>query len=173
MTPRQKRIIGALVIANVALLVTLLIFVPRFSGSRSPLSRPSPVPTYDAQTRLSPACRQRAVQALSQAGLGGRASLAGQTIRFDLVHRITEDGSTEDVAQQVWTALDVARALADDECDAFSRIEIVIEGQGTPRPIWIHAAVDAADLKAFHGGELSESAFIDRVQYRIEPSDGG
>jgi hypothetical protein len=28
------------------------------------------------------------------------------------------------------------------------------------------------DLEAFHSGELSESEFIDRVQYEADPVDG-
>ncbi len=196
MTPRQRRIIGVLVVANVALLVTLLVLVnraqlgprplsQRSSGSTSPLRLPSedaqrlsPVPTDRARASFSPVCRRRAVQLLSQAGLGGtatlgrvNASLADQTLRFDLVHRVAQDGGAEDVAQQVWVAFDVALALASGECDAFSRIEIVIEAQGTSPPIRVYAAVDTTDLKAFYGGELGESTFIDRVDYRIGPLD--
>jgi hypothetical protein len=104
---------------------------------------------------------------LSREGLGGTVSLAERTIRFDLVHRVAEDGQAEDVAQQVWNAFDIALVLANGQCETFSRIEIMIEAQGTPRPIRIYAAVDLTHLKAFEGGELSEDAFIDRVQYRI------
>jgi len=110
---------------------------------------------------------------LSRVGLAGTVTLADRAIKFDLVYPVTQDGHAEDVAQQVWTAFDVALALAIDECDAFSRIEVIIEAQGTPQPTCLYAAVDATDLKAFHSGELGESAFIDRVQYRIEPSDDG
>jgi hypothetical protein len=178
MTLRQRRIIGVLVIANAVVLVMLLILVrrsplyPCLSNATSPLALPSPVPQYRAQTDFPPTCQRRAVQLLSLVGLGGKVTLADQTIRFDLVYRVTQNEHADDVAQQVWTAFDVAQELANGECDAFSRVEVVIEAQGTLRPARVYAAVDAADIKAFHSGELGERAFIDRVQYRIEPFDG-
>lgn len=106
---------------------------------------------------------------LSQAGLGGTVTQADETLQFDLSYRVAQDAHGEDVAQQVWKAFDVGLALADDQCNTFSRIEIVIEADGASRPSRVFAAVDMADLEAYHGGELSENAFIDRVQYRIGP----
>ncbi|MGD2105939.1 MAG: hypothetical protein PVJ55_12585 [Anaerolineae bacterium] len=91
------------------------------------------------------------------------------TLHFDLVCRGAQDTEAGDVAQHVWTAFDVGLALADGQCDTFSRMEIVIQTDGASRPSQVFAAVDMADLEAYHGAELSESAFIDRVQYRIEP----
>jgi hypothetical protein len=168
MTPRQRRIIGVLVIVNVAFLVTLLAFLTPFPAGTSSLGLPSPVPTYPAKAFFPPACRRRVSEMLSQVGLGGTATLADQTVRFTLVYRVSQGEHAENLAQQVWKAFDVALALVDGECDAFSRIEVVIEAQGLSRPTQVYAAVDRADLEAFHGGGLSERAFIDRVQYRTE-----
>ncbi len=108
---------------------------------------------------------------LSQVGLSGTANLVDHTIQFDLVYPVIQDAHTEDVAQQVWKAFDVALALAHGECDTFSRIDIVIETQGTPSPTRVYAAVDVSDLEAYHSGNLDQPAFIDRVHYRIEPVD--
>jgi hypothetical protein len=171
----QKRIIGALVIANVltvALLVTLFV-VTRLPGIPSPLARPTRVSVHRSETHLSPACRRRAVQMLSQVGLGGTATLADHTIQFDLVYPVIQDAYTEDVAQQVWKVFDVALALANGECDTFSRVDIVIETQGEPGRTRVYAAVDVSDLEAYHSGDLDEHAFIDQVHYRVEPADGG
>lgn len=170
MTRRQRYIVGLLAIANAALLVTLLVFATRFSASTSSLlGLPSPVPTYGVQTHLAPPCQRRAVEMLLQAGLGGTTTLAGRVLRCDLVYRAATDGHAEDVAQQVWTAFDVAMALVEDQCEPFSRVEIVIEAQGAPPSTQIYAAVDLADLEAFYDGELGEDAFIDRVDYRVKP----
>ncbi len=171
MVPRQKRILGGLVIANVACLILLLLSVTRFSGPVSRLGLPSPVPTHRSESYLSPACRQRAVGMLSQAGLGGTVTLSDQTVRFDLVYHVTDEAHTEELAQRVWTAFDIVLALIDANCDTFSRIEVVIKAQGAPNPAQVYAAVDASDLAAFHSGVLSERAFIDQVQYRPELVD--
>lgn len=173
MTPRQKRILGGLVVANVACLILLLLSVTRFSGSVSPLGLPSPVPTYRPGAQLSPACQRRAVRMLSQAGLGGTVTLNDQALQFDLVHHVhvTDDAHTEGLAQRVWTAFDIALALVDVDCDTFSRVEIMIESQGAPKLTRVYAAVDASDLQAFGSGALSERAFIDQVHYQSESID--
>jgi hypothetical protein len=173
MTPRQRGIIGLLVIANVALFATLLVFFTRFSGSMSQPGLPSPAPASRERISFSPACRRRAVQMLSHAGLGGTAALSDQTIQFDLAYRVTQERPAEDIAQQVWRAFDVALALANGPCDAFSHVDIVIEAQGALRPTRACAAVDVTDLQAFHDGTLSENAFIERVRYWVQPVDEG
>ena len=168
MTPRQKRIVGTLLIVNSAFFAALLIFVTRFWGSMAPLTVPTPVPTYPVETHFRPVCQQRAAELLSEAGLGGRATLVEQTLRLDLVHPVAQAGQAGDVSQQVWTAFDVVLALADGPCEIFSRIEVTIETQDVPRPTQVCADVDLSDLRALHAGELSERVFIDRVQYRVE-----
>ena len=172
MTPRQKRILGGLVIANVACLMLLVVYVTRFSGSVSPPGLPSPVPTHRPKTHLSPACQRRAIQMLSQAGLGGTVALNERTVRFDLVYHVMDEAHSDELAQHVWTAFDIALTLIEAGCDPFSRVEIVIEAQGAPNPAQVYAAVDVSDLTAFDGGALSERAFIDQVHYRTEHVDG-
>lgn len=170
MTPRQKRIISILLIANVAFFAALLTFMVLFSGSMpAALVAPSPVPTYQVETHFRPVCQRRAAELLSEAGLGGTATLTDQTLRLDLVYHVPDDGQTAYVSQQVWTAFDVVLALTDSPCDIFSQIEVLIVSQGVPRSIQVYAGADLADLRAFRAGELSEHLFIDRVQYRVEP----
>jgi hypothetical protein len=107
---------------------------------------------------------------LSQAGLAGTVSIASdQTLRFDIVYEIPRDQDAEEAAQQVWTSFDIVRALSQDQCKDFSQVVVVIQGQGAQTSIHIRASVDATDLEAFHGGQLSESEFIDRVQYEAYP----
>ena len=175
MTPRQKRIIGVLVIANAAVILALIVFVAHSSPATS--ATPLPVSPYSS---TGPAgllslqtCQQRAVQLLSQAGLGGTATfISDGTLRLDLVYPLPEDQKAGEAAQQVWTAFDIAWALSQGQCDSFCQILVVIQAQGTQSPIQIQASVDRIDLEAFHNGELSESDFIDRVQYEVAPLDG-
>lgn len=171
MTAKQRRIIGVLAIANLVFLVALLTFVARFSRSLPPSRAPSPVPVETRKARLSPACRRRAVQLLSQAGLGGTVDLADKTLVFDLVYRVSDGECAQDAVQQVWTAFDVALAMSNDRCDSFSHVEVVIEADGAATATRFYAAVSATDLEAYHDGALSESEFIDRVAYRTDPGD--
>jgi hypothetical protein len=176
MTPRQKRIIGVLAIANGAVILALALFVVRFSSATSAMPLPwsaTPHSPAGPEEALYPeACQRRAVQLLSQAGLGGTAAvLSGETLQLDLVYPIPQDQDAEEAAQQVWTAFDIARALSQDPCGDFSHVTVVIQAQGargeavTQSSIQIHASVDTTDLEALHNGELSEGEFIDRVQY--------
>lgn len=177
MTPQQKRIIGALVIANATVILTLVVFVARFSPAASATPLPSPIPPHPtagpASSLSSRACQQHAVQLLSQAGLGGTAALTpGRTLRLDLVYAIPQGQTAEEAAQQVWTAFDIAQALSGDLCDAFSHVTVLIQAEGTQSATQIQASVDITDLEAFYNGELSESAFIERVQYQAQTVDG-
>jgi len=173
MTPKQKRIIAVLLIANVLLIVASFAFLTPLASSVAPLGLPTPVPTSHAEAHFWPACQRQVIHSLSQAGLGGTATLTDHTLEFDLVYRIPEDGDDGDVAQQVWTTFDVLLEVANDRCETFTQVEITIEGQGVVRPNQVHAAVAMADLKAFGRGELDESAFIERVEYRVEPVHDG
>ena len=168
MTPRQKRIIGLLIVGNAILFVISALFLASFSGSTSPLGLPTPVPTYRAQTAFWPACQQRLIDLLWQGGLGGTAALVDDTLQLDLVYWVPPDEHRGDVAQQVWTAFDAVVSLTNDRCESFTDVEITIEAQGVPEPTRVYADVGIADLKAFRSGELSESVFLDRVGYRIE-----
>jgi hypothetical protein len=176
MTPRQKRIIRVLAIANGAVILALVVFAARFSPITSPTPWGSPLPPYPSpgpsEAPSWQACEQRAVQLLSQAGLGGTAaSTSNKTLRLDLVYPVPQDQEAEEAAQQVWTAFDIAQALNQDQCDNFSHVTVVIQTRGAPSSIQIRASVDTTDLEAFHNGELSESEFIDRVHYEAHPVD--
>jgi hypothetical protein len=173
MTPRQRRIIGALVIANAAVILALVVLVARFSPATSATPLPSPVPPHPAGTSSPQICQRRGVQLLSQAGLAGTATLiSDRTLRLDLVYPIPGGQNAEEAAQEVWTAFDIAQALNQDQCNYFSHVAVVIQAQGAQSSIQIRASVDTTDLDAFYSGELSESEFIDRVQYEARPVDG-
>jgi len=137
------------------------------NGSGQPQGRAaSPSP-------LSQACQRRAVDLLSQAGLGGTVALMPDgTLRFDLVCPIPQDQDTEEAAQRVWTAFDTAQALTQDQCNGFSRIVVLIQAHSPKDSLQIRASVDAADLDAYSRGEVTESTFIDHVQYEVDGSDG-
>jgi hypothetical protein len=188
MTPRQKRIIGALVIANCVVVLAVVILATRplsatapTSPSSSALPSASPgTPTWSAQpqgratptSRLPQACQRRAVDLLSRAGLGGTIGLlSDETLQLDLVYPIPQDQGVEQGAQQVWTAFDIAHALILAQCDSFSGITVLIQAQGSQGSLQIRARVDSADLEAYYGGEITESVFIDRVQYQVDGAD--
>jgi hypothetical protein len=94
------------------------------------------------------------------------------TLRFDLVCPVPQDQDAEDAAQQVWTAFDTAQVLSRDQCDSFSRITVLIQAHSPEDSLQIRASVVAADLEAYSRGEVTESTFIDRVQYEVDWSDG-
>lgn len=168
MTPKQRRVVGALAIANLVFLVTMFVFVTRFRRSPSLPATPSRLPAETTKTHFSPACQRRAVRLLSEAGLAGTVNLADETMVLDLVYGIGGNDGAEEAAQQVWTAFDVALAMNDDPCSGFSHVEVVIEARGAPTATVTYATVDTADLEAFDDGELTEHAFIERVGYRLE-----
>jgi len=171
MTRQQKRIIILLAAANTVFLGALLVALTGYNEPNLAFGVPTPVPTYDAPTRLAPACRRQAVEMLSSAGVTGMAALTDQTLRFDLVHRVTPDRPAQYAPQHAWTAFDVALALADAGCQGFRRTEIVIQTQDGRERHRIHVNADIADLRAHRLGELSELALIDHVQYRVERLD--
>jgi hypothetical protein len=163
MTPRQNRIIRALVIANAAVILTLVVFVAHLPPAPPATPLPSPGPSGPLSAR---ACQWHAVQLLSQASLGGKATLTSdQTLRWDVVYPVLEDQNAEEAAQHVWTVFDIAQTLSQDRCDRFYHVAVVIQAQGTQSTIQIRASVDTTDLDAYYNGELSESEFINRVQY--------
>lgn len=171
MTPRQRRIIGALVLGNGAILLALVLFVARFSGSSSLL--PTPVPTYSLGSLIAEECEQRALQTILEAGFGGTvAAVPGGSLELNLVDPTAPGKGLDHLAQRVWTAFDVAIALLDDRCDIVSRVEVRLAPQPRNPLTRIYASVDATDLKAFYDGELSESEFIDQVQYECTLAHG-
>jgi len=190
MTPKQKLTVAILVIANVALILTVVSLVVRSSGTNTSslptlTSRPTSwaAPWAGAATPMREAeftgeapwsgdCQWKAVQLLAQAGLGGRVALASDgLLRFEIVHSLASGETPGDAAQLVWSAFDVAQALLDQAllqqgCE-FTRVEIVVLAQGDQSDTRINASVSAADLAAFGAGELSEGEFIERVTYTI------
>jgi hypothetical protein len=173
MTPRQKRIIGVLVVTNGVIILGLVLFITRFSGSASSALLPTPVPTYPPGSLSSQECQQRAAEIMSQAGLSGAATvIPGGALQLDLVYRDTAAESLGNAAQQVWEAFDIATALTEDRCAMFSRVEIRINvrSRSDQKLGQIRAAVPATHLKAFHNGSLSESEFIDQVTYEAIPA---
>ncbi len=175
MTPRQKRIIGALAIANGVILLALIVFVTRFSGSSSSAPLSTPVSTHLSGSLSAQECEQRALQSILRAGFGGTVAVVpGESLQLNLVYPMAPDESVDDLAQRVWTAFDIAIALTDDGCDIVSRIDVRLEprSHGAQGPTQIYASVDAVELKAFYEGELSESAFIDLVRYEATSADG-
>lgn len=169
MTPRQRIILAVLATANVVLVGALILYAAKPSGSGLVHGLPSPVPTLDGRPRLSPVCEERATEMLSRAGLGGTVGMADGVLRLDLVYRVSPDGPAVDAAQQAWRVFDVAVALADGGCGTFSDLEMVITPQDGLRRDQVHVEVSLDDLQAFYGGKLTESAFIDRAVYRLEP----
>jgi len=173
MTLRQKRIIGVLVVTNVALILSLALVITRFSGSGPFALLPTPVPTYPPGSLFSQECQQRATEMMSRVGLSGTAAVTpGESLRLDLVYLDTAGGSLEDAAQQVWKAFDTAIALTDDRCAAISRVEVQIKVRSASdqKLGHIRASVPVTHLKSFHKGDLSESEFIDQVTYDVIPA---
>lgn len=173
MTPRQKRIIGVLAVANGVIVLTLILFATRLSGGISSVLLPTPVPTYPSEALSSQECQQRALRMVSQAGLGGTATvIPGESLWLNLVYPMAPGDDLDDAAQQVWTAFDIATALTEERCDIVSRVEVQIEPrpQGAEGLTRLRASVDVAHLKAFYSGELTENEFIDRVQYEADPA---
>ena len=171
MTRHQRRIVILLAVANALFLGALLVALASHTGNSSPLGLPTPVPTYQEPARLAPACRRQASQMLYAGAATGVAALRDQTLRFDLVHRVTQDRPAQYAPQHAWTAFDVALALGDAGCQGFQRTEIVIETQDGGEHYRIYVSAEIADLRAHHSGELSERALLDHVQYRVERLD--
>ena len=171
MTRQQKFIVLSLAVANTVFLAVLLVALVTYARPASPLGLPTPVPTYEAPRRLTPGCRRQAAEMLSTAGVTGKAALIDQTLRFELVHRVTEDRPASYAPQHAWSAFDVALALADAGCQGFGRTEIVVATQDGKEPYRVHVTADLVDLRAYRAGELSGSALTDRVQYRVERLD--
>jgi len=173
MTLRQKRIIGVLVITNGVIILSLVLFITRFSGSGSSALLPTPVPTYPPGSLSSQECQQRATEMMSRVGLSGTAAvIPGESLQLDLVYLGTAAESLDNAAQQVWEAFDIATALTEDRCAIVSRVEVQIEvrSRSDQELGHIRAAVDVTDLKAFNHGDLSESGFIDQVTYAAIPA---
>ena len=173
MTPKQRHIIAALAVANTIVILALVVLVTRPSGTHSsPLPTPHTSTLPHASTLPQGTCRWKAAQLLAQAGLGGTVALTpGGSLRFEITYSLapgqTAPENVNEAAQLVWTALDVALALDEDECGSFTEVEVTILAQGIQTDTQVSATVSAADLAAFGAGELSEDEFIEHVTYTI------
>jgi len=179
MTPRQKRIVAVLAIANIVVMLALRVAQTYHFGS-SPAALPKPTPALSQQT-----CQWQATQRLAQGGLSGTVALTPQRIgketdnhrralRFAIMYSLAPGQTVDEAAQSVWTAFDIALALLEEECAIFSRVEVVIiahDGMAEAGRLeslphtTINASVSTADLVAFNSGTLSEDEFIERVTY--------
>ena len=163
MTVRQKLIVAILVIADILVIAALVVLLTRPPGtSPSPHSRPQ-VPSALQQT-----CQWRATQLLARAGLGGTVALTPDgPLRLRITSPLAPGQTVDEAAQSVWTAFDVALALQEQaaECAIFTTVEITILVRNGQPDTQIDASVSVKDLAAFHAGELSEDAFIERVTY--------
>jgi len=163
MTPKQKRIVATLVIADIAVILMLVVLTTRPAGDRPSPPPPSHTPPFSQQT-----CEWRATQLLAQAGLGGTVTLTPDgLLRFGITYPLAPHQTADDAAQLVWTAFDIALALREQEeaCAAFSQVEVTVLAHDDQTNTQISASVSTTDLIAFGAGELSEAEFIARVTY--------
>jgi len=88
-------------------------------------------------------------------------------LRLRITYPLARGQTVDEAAQSVWTAFDVALALQEQaaECAIFTAVEITILVRNGQPDTQIDASVSVEDLVAFHAGELSEDAFIERVTY--------
>lgn len=184
MTPKQKHIVVVLAAAAVVVIAALALFVT-LSLNVLPSSLPTLAPRTETPTpggspeltdeALTPSvppggtCQWQAAHLLAQFGLAGTVTLASDgTLRFDIAYPLAPDQPVDEAAQAVWTAFDVALALAEGECGTFSQVVVAILVRDNQETTRISASVNAVDLIAFGAGELTEDELIHRVTYRID-----
>jgi hypothetical protein len=175
MGQKQKRIVAALVAANVIVILGLVLWVSLTLNTES-----SSVPTQSTTltgselkvpaptTFLHETCQWKAARLFARAGLDGAVALTSDgLLRFDVTYPLAPGQAVDEAAQSIWLAFDVALALLEDECDLFTQVEVIVLAQGNQALTRISARVDTADLVAFDVGELTEDAFTQRVVYQI------
>jgi hypothetical protein len=163
MTPRQKRIIAILAVADIVVILALMVLVTHPAGTDPSSLSASHTPTTPQQT-----CQWQATQLLARAGLGGTVTMAPDgPLRFEIAHPLAPGQTADEAAQSAWTAFDVALALWEQQeaCAIFTRVEVTILAHDTQTETQINVSVSQADLLAFDAGELSEDQFIERVSY--------
>lgn len=136
----------------------------------------TPAPTDFESTDAPPSsttfsygdCQWEAVQRLARAGLDGAVTLTSDgTLRFDIVYPLAPGQATDEAAQSIWLAFDIALALVEEECDFFTQVEVIVLAQGNSTGTRISARVSTTDLIAFGAGELSDDEFTERVIYQV------
>jgi hypothetical protein len=160
MNPKQKRIVGILAIANVVVILILVTLTTRPTlHSRAH----TPTPTHPTHPTLPPDnCQWQATQLLAQAGLSGIVMLTTDgPLTFEITYPLAPDQTTDDAAQETWTAFDIALALHEQGCPTFTQVQVTILTNHSQ----INASVSTSDLIAFGAEELSQDKFIERVTY--------
>ena len=160
MSPKQKRIVGFLAIANVIVILILVALATRPSPTTH---AHTPTPPHTCPPTLPPGdCQWLATQLLAQAGLGGTVMLATDgSLNLTISYPLAPNQTVDDAAQAVWIAFDVALALHEQECPAFTQVQVTILAHDTQ----INASVSTADLVAFSADELSQDEFIEHVTF--------
>ena len=190
MKPEQKRVVAVLAAANVIVILVLVLWISHSLSNRSaPLPtaasqidtpvetrvNTAPAPT-DSQSTDAPlsttssygACQWEAVQRLARAGLDGAVTLTSDgTLRFDIVYPLVPGQTTDEAAQPIWLAFDIALVLVEEECDFFTQVEVIVLAQGNSTGTRISARVSTTDLIAFGAGDLSDDEFTERVIYQV------
>jgi hypothetical protein len=169
MTPRQRLIVGILVVANVAVILAIVMLVTRPGVSPVSSFTNTPTPSPPPWLVLPPTdCQWRATQLLAQAGLGGTVVMTGAgSLEFDIPYALEPDQAVDDAAQAIWTVFDVALALREYRCIAYSHVRVAILAHGDQNDVQINAVVSTADLVAYSAGALSEDEFVDTVVYSV------
>lgn len=162
MTREQRRIIAILAVADLAVIVGVVVLMTHLARTTV---LPLPTPTFSdgLPGLVSAACQWQAAQEMAQAGLSGSVTLSPDTLNFEITTLLAPGQTTDDAAQLIWTAFDVALALG-EECP-FSRVKVTIHIRDSDTTL--HATVAAADLAAYDAGTLTEDEFITRVTYTI------
>lgn len=166
MTRRQRRIIVTLAVADLAFILGLVALMTHLARGTA-LSLPTLALRTMPPTSGSPAsaaCQWQAAQQMAQAGLSGSVTLSTDTLHFETTAALAPGQTTDDAAQLIWAAFDVALALP-DEC-GFTQIEVTIRIRDTATTL--HASVGTGDLRAYGTGNLTEEEFIGRVTYTID-----
>ena len=190
MTEKQKRFLAILAATNVVIITMLVVAMTRSSRSTPQRGFSTLTPPYLPSLTASHVraaalaredCQWQAAQLLAQAGLGGTATLTpagvlGFEIIYPDVTSLTTSGnrsSVDKAAQSVWTAFDIALALHNPSgktagsCGTFSQVDVTILVHTQQAEAELNASVSATDLTGYDGGELSEEAFISRVDYTV------
>jgi hypothetical protein len=165
-TTRQKFIIAALAIADIAVILTIALLYVHYTVYQ-PLRQPV------SSAFESHNCRWQAAVLMAQARLSGTANITSDdTLRFEIIYPLVQKQQADQAAQAIWYAFDVAWALQSQyrSCATFTRVEVVVtarrEHQETDEASF-SAAASVADLVAFYTGSLSEETFIERVSYSV------
>ena len=156
LTRRQKIILAALAIANIAVIVAAAAVLP--SAMRSAANAPGPDPRET--------CSSIAAILLARRGIAGTASIGPDNI---LRLHLTGPGASERRLAQAsdiaWDALVALVALPQAGCGPYPRIEVDVPAPDGETPAArLLVSVDWIDLRAWSYGELDDGALAARLQ---------